>query len=375
MKIVPLGDIVSIRTGKLDANAASDNGPYPFFTCAKEPLKIDRWKYDCEAILVAGNGDLNVKHYKGKFEAYQRTYILSVTEAEKAHTRYLYYFLDTYLERLREQSIGGIIKYIKLDMLRDALVPLPPLPEQRRIAAILDQADALRAKRREALAKLDEMAQAIFVEMFGDPIQNQRKWPKVTLSEVLSRIESGWSPTCLDRPVQEGEWGVLKLSAVTKCTFDQAQNKALPPEVSPRHELEVRAGDLLFTRKNTRDLVAACALVKSTPPHLMIPDLIFRLRLKRETRLNAAFLQRLLVQPSQRAAVQSLAGGSAGSMPNISKSKLSELEVIAPPTELQDSFSERVGAIEQEKEKMLDSFMDLDSLFSSLQHRAFSGTL
>ena len=73
--IVPLGTLVSIRTGKLDANASSKDGKYPFFTCAIEPLRIDSYSYDCECVLVAGNGDLNAKYYNGKFDAYQRTYI------------------------------------------------------------------------------------------------------------------------------------------------------------------------------------------------------------------------------------------------------------------------------------------------------------
>ena len=71
-----LGDYVSIKTGKLDDNASSENGQYPFFTCSVEPLKIDSYHYDCECVLVAGNGDLNVKYYNGKFDAYQRTYII-----------------------------------------------------------------------------------------------------------------------------------------------------------------------------------------------------------------------------------------------------------------------------------------------------------
>ena len=71
-----LGDLVRIRTGKLDANASVDNGKYPFFTCSKQPLRIDSYSYDCECVLVAGNGELNVKYYDGKFDAYQRTYII-----------------------------------------------------------------------------------------------------------------------------------------------------------------------------------------------------------------------------------------------------------------------------------------------------------
>ena len=75
---VKLGDLTKIKTGKLDANASSEDGQYPFFTCSREPLKISNYSYDCECVLVAGNGDLNVKYYNGKFDAYQRTYIIEV---------------------------------------------------------------------------------------------------------------------------------------------------------------------------------------------------------------------------------------------------------------------------------------------------------
>ena len=110
---VRLGDIVNIRTGKLDANAAVENGEFPFFTCAKEISRIDNYAFDGECVLVAGNGDLNVKYYNGKFNAYQRTYVIQ-TSNETLDIKYLYYFLEEYLEELRIKSIGGVIKYIKL---------------------------------------------------------------------------------------------------------------------------------------------------------------------------------------------------------------------------------------------------------------------
>jgi type I restriction enzyme S subunit len=106
-----LGDLVRIRTGKLDANANDPEGEYPFFTCAREPLRISKHSYDCECVLVAGNGDLNVKYYSGKFDAYQRTYIIESLKSKVLDTRYLYHFMDIYLEKLRHMSIGGVIKY------------------------------------------------------------------------------------------------------------------------------------------------------------------------------------------------------------------------------------------------------------------------
>ena len=115
-----LGELTKIKTGKLDANAASEDGKYPFFTCSKEPLRISTYSYDCECVLVAGNGDLNVKYYNGKFDAYQRTYIVESNGDGRLHLPYLYHFMTRYIQELRKLSIGGVIKYIKLGNLTDA---------------------------------------------------------------------------------------------------------------------------------------------------------------------------------------------------------------------------------------------------------------
>lgn len=93
MKYVQLGDYVDIRTGKKNANEGDLEGQYPFFTCSIKPLKINEYSFDCECVLVAGNGDLNVKYYSGKFDAYQRTYVIQSLDKKKLDVKYLYYFL------------------------------------------------------------------------------------------------------------------------------------------------------------------------------------------------------------------------------------------------------------------------------------------
>lgn len=89
-----LGDLVNVRTGKLDSNASCDNGKYPFFTCSKEVLSINDYAFDCECVLLAGNGELNTKYYNGKFNAYQRTYVIESLYKEKLNTKYMYHFLN-----------------------------------------------------------------------------------------------------------------------------------------------------------------------------------------------------------------------------------------------------------------------------------------
>ena len=162
MKKVKLGQLVYIQTGKLDANEAVPGGKYPFFTTAKEISCINEYAYDDEVVLVAGNGDLNVKYYKGKFNAYQRTYIL--TSNSNVRMKYLYYFLDKYIEVLRYQSIGGVIKYIKLNNLSDAQIPMRSIFEQDKIIGILEKLDNEIIIRSKQLSELSNLVKSRYFE-------------------------------------------------------------------------------------------------------------------------------------------------------------------------------------------------------------------
>ena len=184
MKKVKLGELVSIQTGKLDANAAVVGGKYPFFTTAKEISWINDYVYDDEVVLVAGNGDLNVKYYKGKFNAYQRTYILS--NNSNVRMKYLYYFLDKYIEVLRHQSIGGVIKYIKLNNLSNAQVPMMSIPEQEKIIQNLEKIDYLISKKSQQYTELSNLVKSRFNEMFGDVILNDKEWKFSKWNEILT---------------------------------------------------------------------------------------------------------------------------------------------------------------------------------------------
>lgn len=264
---------------------------------------------------------------------------------------------------------------VPADFLKTFPIPVPPSGEQKRIVKLLDEADELRNLRAQADSRTADLIPALFHEMFGDPSTNAKNWPRETLGELLSRIDGGWSPTCQDRAAQVGEWGVLKLGAVTTCKYIQTENKALIEGFTPRPELEVKSGDLLFTRKNTYELVAACALVFETRPNLMLSDLIFRLRVRSDVQLNSVFLWGLLTASSKRKQVQTLASGSAGSMPNISKGRLMALPIEVPPLPLQEKFATRVTEIRELEAKQAASRERLDALFQSMLHRAFRGEL
>lgn len=327
-------------------------------------------------LLVSWSASLGVFEWEGPDVAVLNQHIFRVIPDERrVDRRFLRQVLETALSQMRRHLHGATMQHVNRAEFLSTKIYLPSVLEQRRIAEVLDRAEALRAKRRAALDQLDTLTQAIFLDMFGDPLANPKEWKRVPFGDALEQIDSGRSPICLDRPARADEWGVLKLGAVTRCEFDPLENKALPNNAEPDPGLEVHVGDLLFTRKNTHQLVAACALVRDTRPQLLLPDLIFRLRLKRDGEVRASYLQSLLTYPTKRSSVQKLAGGSAGSMPNISKARLEKLAIEVPPMELQIEYERRLDVITTMRCRGRASLGQFDTLFASLQNRAFRGHL
>ena len=132
-----LGELCAITTGKLDANASDENGQYPFFTCSKTALRINSFAFDTEAILIAGNGDIgHTKYYRGKFNAYQRTYVLT-DFALNVH--YVQAAIDTFLpKRIAEETQGGAMPYIKLSTLSELSLPIISEQQQEKMCVILN---------------------------------------------------------------------------------------------------------------------------------------------------------------------------------------------------------------------------------------------
>ncbi|PHC59980.1 restriction endonuclease subunit S [Bacillus toyonensis] len=294
---------------------------------------------------------------------------------ENVIPEYLYYYLLVNKKYLMDRGVGGAQPNISISILKEIRFPLTSIEEQKKIVTVLDKAQALIEKRKEAIVKLNELIQSVFYDMFGDPISNGKGWKKELFERHLLKIESGWSPKCETFPASEGEWGVLKLSAVTKGGYIPGENKALLKELKPKQEIAVTKGDLLFIRKNTLELVGTSAFVFNTPDFLMMPDTIFRFVLIDNQRLNKIFLWQLFNNIHFKKEVQKLAGGSAGSMPNISKQKLKNMSLIIPDIKLQNEYATFVMEHKKQKNRMEKSLRELEKNFQSLLYNGFKGEL
>ena len=355
-----LGNFVKIKTGKLDANASSPDGEYPFFTCSREPLKISSFSYDCKCVLVAGNGDLNVKYYEGKFDAYQRTYIIESKDESILDPRYLYWFLFKYVEKLRELSIGGVIKYIKINNLTDPIIPLLPLEDQKRIVKILDKADTLRQKRKQAIGLLDDYLKSVFLEMFD---KEKTDWPM--LKEISNFIDyRGKTPVKTKKGIQlitaknvkEGYLDFQPEEFIAENNYLSWMRRGFPKEGDVLFTTEAPLGNTALLPKFDK-LAFAQRIIVIQPKEMIKPEfLLFA--------LNSTLVRDDISKRSTGSTVK-----------GIRSKELVKVKIPAPELKKQEKFVLIFNSKMKLKQKMLTQSKEIETQFQALMQKAFKGEL
>ena len=195
MEIHKLSDVAKFTTGKLNSNAAVDGGNYPFFSCAPEPLKIDSYAFDTKAVILAGNnaeGNFHIQYFEGKFNAYQRTYVIEAKDNTKIDIRYLYYALKICLFHFKQISQGTATKFLTAKILNSFELLLPEIELQKKISSLLAEIDDKIKTNNTINNNLEQQAQAIYQQMFVD--NPSPEWKEGTLSDIAD-ITMGQSPS------------------------------------------------------------------------------------------------------------------------------------------------------------------------------------
>ncbi|WP_217511278.1 restriction endonuclease subunit S [Vibrio metschnikovii] len=298
-----------------------------------------------------------------------------VVDERKAFPKYVYYYCATLKEKLKAASSSTTMPIVNKSNFSQFEIPLPPLEEQKRIAAILDKADAIRQKRKQAIDLADEFLRSVFLDMFGDPVTNPKGWEERKLITGLSKVQSGWSAKGESYPCASNELGVLKVSAVTSGYFKEHENKFVSREIVPEGKslLFPKKGDLLFSRANTRELVAATCIVTRDYDNVFLPDKLWKV--EPNEYLMPEFLHMLIQQPRFKERLTSQATGSSGSMLNISKSKFEQTISIFPSTEEQIKFKDIYWKVMKSLASLETSETKVGDFFNSLSQKAFSGQL
>lgn len=307
-------------------------------------------------------------------------YPIYTPDPAKVDRDYLALVLRTpeFMAELTGKASGNTTKRrIRPEFFESRRIPLPPLPEQQAIVAAwraaLDKAASLEQEAAEAETKAAEAFETalgfappsplpdrpIFVANFKDidrwshegilrrlvdgGTAHTSPFSMVQLGDVIGDLENGWSPNCLSRPAEPGEWGVLKLGAVSFGTFDENENKALPKHLKPRPHLEVKSGQILISRANVTRLVGATTMINETRDKLMLCDKIFRVVPLDPAPVDPMFLTEVLRISDLRRQIESNVTGTSPTMKNISKPALLGLTFPLPPVPEQQKMVQALG--------------------------------
>ncbi len=295
-----------------------------------------------------------------------------VPNTKLIHTRYLFRFLQANQSYFVYRQRGATIKGVTRRVIEELDVPLPPLPEQRRIAAILDAADGLRAKRRAALGKLDALVQAVFLEMFGDPVRNERGWDTYRLGELIndgpqnglyrhaSHYGSG-TPIIRINSFYGGK--VTNLEKLNRVQLD----------LKTQNHFRVSEGDILINRVNSREYLGKSAIVPRLKEPTVFESNMMRFSVDRN-RILPEFLVVMLQQDHLKRQIMNRCK-DAVNQSSINQEDVMSFEVRVPPLSLQHNYIETQKRITSMRNSQSKNLSYLESLFSSLQNRAFRGEL
>ncbi len=327
-----------------------------------------------DVMIAASSGSLDVvgkaaralTDYEGGFGAFCKV----LRPSTKVNPAYFAHFFKTpdYRRRVSALAAGININNLRNEHLDDMRIPLPPIPEQRRIAELLDRAEALRAKRRAALAQLDTLTQSIFLDMFGDPATNPKGWPQKRLGELISvGPQNG-----LYKP--SGDYGsgtpILRIDAfydgiVTKL----ASLKRVRISAAEEALYALREGEIVINRVNSREYLGKSALITGLKELTVFESNMMRFDVDRESLVPGHLIQYL--QTGFVKAHILRCAKDAVNQSSINQQDVKAIPVVVPPLSAQRLFAQRLAARDRIKGSHDASSAELDALFASLQHRAF----
>ncbi|HBX7998457.1 restriction endonuclease subunit S [Klebsiella pneumoniae] len=284
-----------------------------------------------------------------------------------ADMKYLYYFLRSKFSYFVENAVGGAQPNISQGLIKSLEVPLPSLIEQKRIADILDKAADIRQKREQAVKLADDFLRATFLEMFGDPVANPKRWDVASLLEYgsfkngmnFTKGESGSVLKCLGV-------GNFKSLATITCmdNIDEIELNTLPSD-----DYLLKDGDIVFVRSNgNKALVGRCLTIYPNKEKVTFSGFCIRYRIEKSA-ITAEYLNFLFRTPSMKR--QMLSGGQGANIQNISQGTLSALRIPVPPLEKQQTFSKIVSFYSELMKKLNINIVKTNDMFDSISQTYF----
>lgn len=331
----------------------------------------DKYKVVKGDILISWSATLGVFEWKGA-DAWLNQHIFKVVfDKEEIDKSFFVYLIEHILDDLKSRVHGATMKHITKGNFDNTLVPLPPLPIQAKIATILDKADALRRKDQELLKKYDELAQAIFIDMFGDPVKNEKGWEVKRLGEVCSKIGSGSTPKGGKEAYKSKGISLIRSLNIHQNEFKYKDLAFIDDEQAYLlRNVIVEPNDVLFN-------ITGASVCRTT----IVPDQVLPARVNQhvailrpnQLQLKSDYFVRLLNNQNMNRLLYGIATQGGATREAITKEQLEKLEIPIPPLHLQETFAKKIELINQLKTKV--NAEKSEELFQSLLQRAFKGQL
>ncbi|WP_310426109.1 restriction endonuclease subunit S [Chamaesiphon sp. VAR_48_metabat_135_sub] len=365
--LVPLKKIVKIHYGKaLKAGDRDETGQFPVFGSSGQVGTHDKNLIDYPTLIIGRKGSVGkVTYAESGGWAIDTAFYTEFIQANEVDLRYFFYALKN--TDLARWTITTSIPGLNRDDLYSTEISLPPLEEQKRIAAILDKADRVRRKRQEAIRLTEELGRSIFLDMFGDPVTNPRGWKIVKLNDVCNRITDGThqSPTWSTEGIP-----FLFVSNIVDGEIDFNVSKYIDnqswKDLTSRCLIELN--DILYT---TVGSYGNAALVRTTSKFCFQRHIA---HIKPNiSKIHPEFLLGLMQSDGIRKQADRQARGVAQKTLNLRE--LKAFQVFLPPTDLQEKYVSTRKRTEMQLKKQKDALKESENLFNSLLQRAFRGEL
>ncbi|MDE0853159.1 MAG: restriction endonuclease subunit S [Nevskia sp.] len=314
--------------------------------------------------LIGMDGEFNLGIWRGGPALLNQRVCRVRAQDDRLDNGYLLRFLPNALKAIEDATPFVTVKHLSIKNLREIDVPLPPLPEQRRIAAILDKADALRAKRREAIGKLDQLLQAVFLDMFGDPVTNPKGWPTRSFTEV-GRWTSGSTPDTNEEEYWDGSIPWVSPKDMKVPNIFDAQDHVSEKAFSQAGLRSIAPGHLLI-------VIRGMILAHSFPTAINMVRIGINQDMKAilpADEYNVIYLK--AVVDALKARILSVVSTAGHGTKRLDLRDASEVAVPMPPRDLQAEFSEIAASIRRQSEHQIEQAVQQVQLSRSLQHLAF----
>ncbi|TIK42028.1 restriction endonuclease subunit S [Escherichia coli] len=316
-------------------------------------------------LLVGMDGDFNREYWKGTDALLNQRVCKITPNPETLDKNFLYHFLQKELDKIHATTDVVTVKHLSVKKIQDIKIRLPSLKEQKRIAAILDKADAIRQKREQAIKLADDFLRAKLLEMFGTPANNIHRFPKGTIRDLVDSVNYG---TSAKASIDSGEYPILRMGNITyQGRWDFTDLKYLDLSVKEKDKYLVKEGDLLFNRTNSKELVGKTAVYEEDRPMAFAGYLI---RVRPNSIGNNYYISGYLNSIHGKITLMNMCKSIVG-MANINAQELQNIEILIPPKHLQDEYEIIYKKIKKGLSIYDKSAMQLQLLASNLSNKYF----